>query len=937
MGDPQYLEKQKIIEQIMQAPLLEDQSVDQVEEPEVKQNKLSEKEKRIKDLSDDMETFGLHFMAEWGNDDVVVDASLVRKSMDVFTKSYQMSFTSRYSMEIFAGGRETNKLDEKRSDTAVDLMDSMSDWYEMTKSGQKVEMRDRFDKLYELAQSADNYCLTHDKLFFWTSAGKGRALIAQKVRDMTTKLLDSMLTDKEKEDIKAPGDADYLTGENLDSITDELEKNAKAYQNYKLTLAKNCQGCNHQEMLDRKLRVLRLSERQIKVYRRDFKGKKRNETIDKFIREYEECIAWEKLRSLTRKEGEVETGYDEIIDEHLEKEGEIKNRKDEKVPVLEKEEGLSPAQLKGIEEIDKWLVRNFRNGGLLGKILPFTKNSDEGLMEEILSLSKRERLHIYYLVEKQKRRNSNITDVGMSQTYEPDLKAFKGQILASRAKFWKRLQGGYTYMDKLSDAYHVMSNYRGEIKAVAEFEIEQKKSKQEGEVSDKKEAPVDAVTKRYKNLIDLKKALEALNEDAKKVKEAKSKRQKAGAEAKLNESKQNVTKLMNELVASDNDVEKENIFMTKSQTTADEVNEDISNYKVFGGVPGGALQGIAKGSDFLKLNWNLKDTKWTTANSFTGSLGETISGATAILGVVTTMISLCKTGDQMSGADVSELTMNMVNSLASVAGNVLNIKNIADTGGVIFKTAEQTAQTKLIGSYVSGAGAVLNTGIAVARAAGYGKMKYHGKKAGDYFKQKREQLMKEEDKLTLEQKRELKYEENMMKLQEKLMARQGHRAIYSGVSAGLGFAGAFFPPIGFLTAVGSIVTSIADSIEVGKLRTQLFDSFFNLDELADKIAAKRYAGDRRFRMHNMTTTPNERIKEALRKRVAGRAGFHDMKTATEFVCSKFARMIRDKIFKNNNEDEKKHYIEFVKALNLRYNEEKQLPDEHTLVRKMTAQ
>jgi hypothetical protein len=87
----------------------------------------------------------------------------------------------------------------------------------------------------------------------------------------------------------------------------------------------------------------------------------------------------------------------------------------------------------------------------------------------------------------------------------------------------------------------------------------------------------------------------------------------------------------------------------------------------------------------------------------------------------------------------------------------------------------------------------------------------------------------------------------------------------------------------------------------------------------------------------MITTPNERIKEALRKRVAGRAGFHDMKTATEYVCSKFARMIRDKLFKNNNEDEKEHYIQFVKALNLRYNEEKQLPDEHTLVRKMTAQ
>ncbi|MBQ7677489.1 MAG: hypothetical protein IJT32_04575 [Lachnospiraceae bacterium] len=46
-----------------------------------------------------------------------------------------------------------------------------------------------------------------------------------------------------------------------------------------------------------------------------------------------------------------------------------------------------------------------------------------------------------------------------------------------------------------------------------------------------------------------------------------------------------------------------------------------------------------------------------------------------------------------------------------------------------------------------------------------------------------------------------------------------------------------------------------------------------------------------------------------------------MKAAAEYVCSKFARLIREKLFgKDTPPAEKEAYVTLVKALNLRYNE-----------------
>ena len=89
---------------------------------------------------------------------------------------------------------------------------------------------------------------------------------------------------------------------------------------------------------------------------------------------------------------------------------------------------------------------------------------------------------------------------------------------------------------------------------------------------------------------------------------------------------------------------------------------------------------------------------------------------------------------------------------------------------------------------------------------------------------------------------------------------------------------------------------------------------------------------------NIANPPQERVRESLRQRVAAHAGFCDMRTASEYICTQFAHLVQEKLFgEKTSDEERKGYIEFVKALKLDYNIEKRKPDLNMLVRKMSAQ
>ena len=901
------------------------------------------RKEKLENIKGSIRDFAGDFQKQWGLE-TEVDRNFLGKGMDFITKDRDNEEHEAYfSLNSVAYGTETSSKsdEEKRSGTAVVLMDSLSEWYEITsKKDGMPEPAECVDRLLELSFSAQNYSIMHDKKYFFSKVGKGRAMVAKKAREMAKSCLKKMLSDKDKEEIYGNGDVDYELGESDKSIEKELKRSAKAYKNYIYQMAKKCHGQAPADMLKRKLNALRLCDHQIRMYRKRFPDEnQRDPLINDMIHDYEECLSWEKVMDATQTQETKTVSYDDIIDQHLVEEGEIESFEKDKIEPVSKDEELEKEQLKGIEEIDKWLVRNFQNGGIIGTLLPFLKNPNVDFVNRVLSMSKRERLHMYYLVEKNKRKDSNILDVGLSQNYVPDLKAFKDQMVATRFKFWKRLNGDYTYIHKLSEAFQVTSQFRKEIKAVAEVEKDKKAELQTIEKGKENDAPVDAATERFKKMLLLKGALEEYSRNLNTAASA-DKKKKAAAEAICRESASYCEKLMQEVLELDNSVEKEKLFHREGEKKEVVAGEGASKYLMPGKLPAAGLTAVTKAGPIFGKSWNLENAGWARANLWTGSVTEAAGGVASLIGAVTSLVTLCKTGSQMSGAEAAEKSLQMIQSLVSTTQNALNINHLVQTGGAMAGTATQAPVKELMGSAFTAAGAVINTAIAISNVAALDKMQKHGEKAGEYFKKKRKNLEKEgKDKLTKEQQRELKYEKNMMKLQEDLEHRQMVKSAYSTATAGISVASIACPMLGFVNIGVAIVASIHDGIEVSKLRTKLFDNYFNMDALAEKIAKQRLKGSRKNSFHNQGDLEKERVKEDLRFRVAAYAGFSDLRTASEFICTKFARLIRSKIFSDDkeNEEERNGYIDFVKAINLRYNKKKGYPDENTLVRKLSAQ
>lgn len=109
---------------------------------------------------------------------------------------------------------------------------------------------------------------------------------------------------------------------------------------------------------------------------------------------------------------------------------------------------VTDAQKAGLNAIAQWMYRN-------------SKEKHRAFINGILRKSDREKLYMYYLIEKKRRKNATPADFYNSQAenYVPNLDAFKDQMVASKLMVWKRLKmGGKIYWSKLEDAAHVSAD-----------------------------------------------------------------------------------------------------------------------------------------------------------------------------------------------------------------------------------------------------------------------------------------------------------------------------------------------------------------------------------------------------------------------------------------------------------------------------------------------
>ncbi|MCR5402482.1 MAG: hypothetical protein K6E91_01505 [Butyrivibrio sp.] len=807
-------------------------------------------------------------------------------------QEFSTELKEKWKEDTKAFGAEGSEVTKKRSGTATDLMDSLLEWKEIAiDNTSKLSTYEKLEKLLELSQTTQNYCNTHNKLFHWTKDGSTRYKISKKIRDLTSKSVIQMLSEEDHKSIYNNNDADNVTGETPKIIVEKLKKAAKAYKNYSARLGNSCLGyMPGKETLLRRLQALRANERLIKRYR-----KERNDIsdpdVDAYVKEYEECLAWEKLLNITKQKDD---SLDKLIDDHLVEEGEIeKVDEKEKLKPEDSKENLSTEQRVGLEEIDNWLLRNFENG----------INKDADMVHGLLSMTKRERLHIYYLVEMERRRVADVSDVWLSQSYTPNLKTFRKKMVANRAMFWKKISGDYTYTFKLSEAMQIAKNYRTDLKtaAVVSTNKEEQKKKDVSQNANDKSAQVLQMFKDH--LISLNELLQQLSTETDVQK-------KKALQERVDEMREECKKQAQAASETLKSLQKGDVHVDEADTIAFKVEEGNQLIAFLGSLPNTFDEKFAGGSPLIIS-----------------------AGITGLIGIVTGATMMIQNWSKYSDTERTERLFTLSTSIVNASAGVIGVgAMIASTSAKMVSLATTTATVAPV------AGVVLSAGVTIVQGITAGKMKYHGKKASDFFKEKREKNAKlqQKSKMTeeeIQKKRELKYEKNMEELQKSLQKRQATKSVYSAVGTGIGAASIACPPLAIAALVVGIVGSIHDYNQVESLRTTLFDNFFNMEKLTRDVVKERFKNSR----VSKDNPPVEKVKEALRLRVAARAGFNSVKTATVFICSKFARLIRNKLFdKNTSDDEKNGYISFVNSLDLRYNPDKGLPDENVLVRKMTA-
>lgn len=809
--------------------------------------------------------------------------------------------------KTFAEGKENGEKKEKRSATAIDLMDSFLEMNEVTKKNDP-EPAEALEKMFALSQAADNYCVTHKKKFFMTDAGATRYLTAKMARDTASWYLQTLLSEDDKREIYNNEDAETVLGESEKSIEKSLKQAAKAYHEYRVSLAENCMGyMPGGETLHRKLRVLRVSERLIKLYRRTHSDEtKRDKLINEMIKDYEECLGWEKLRTLTKQK---EESFDGLIDQHLEKETEYK--REERVVPADSREGLRTEQIRGIEQIDNWLIKNYKAGS----------NEDMEMLDRLFSLSKRERLHIYYLIENKRRRDANMLDVAASQTYKPTLDGFTDKIVATKFKFWKRLGGEYIYSHKLSDALLVTREYRKEIEAVAEIDREQKLLKKKEEEED---ILIDEPAEAMQKLLELRGNLEVLREIWEKIDNEKTEKGKEKYYSSRDEACEKCKSIAVSLRHLQDRVPKEKINIPQGEDRGMEANGFAENYSIFGYLP------------------NLLSEKLLG-----GSFELGTEGIVSLIYAVTGTIILVKNGKNYSREDLAQRSLEVgFSAMYAASTGVMIASKFAQAAPLA-----QTASVMEMGVPV--VGALVTAGVAICQGVSAAKMKSHGKNAYQFIMSKRAKKLsngkngkKKYAELNKEEQRELKYEANMWILQDKLKERQKERADLNGVAAGLCAMSAVLPILLIPTLAVFIVGGVQSYKRGSDLRSALFDDFFNMDQLAEDALTQRERGERGQHPYHSPEDREERkkqMKEALRLRVAARAGFNSVHKATEYICLRFARLIRQKLFPakepegQEQQEEQNGYIELVKALNLKYDKKKKIPEEHILARRLNAQ
>ncbi len=622
-----------------------------------------------------------------------------------------------------------------------------------------------------------------------------------------------------------------------------------------------------------------------------------------------------------RIRNEESVNYSEAINEE-----DIKfQQKENIVDYKELDKGVSKAQEAGLEEIDKWLIRNYNNGGMIGTVLSFMKNNNSDFVLNILSKSKRERLYLYYMIETKARNHQSVDDVVKSQVYVPTLSGFKKQMLATKWKFMSRaFGGGYTYWHKMDQSIELLNIRRDELLAIyapyknaADDTIEYKR---------KREAiKLENLLNEYKTLLSCKDSMdeETFNETV---------------GSKIKEVEKVIYDVIGDLTDGGEYNRKKKVRMTDQEIKQFKTNVEYANYLNHRPTFVKAVDFCTSKTSSLALGLNVGVQSGSTI----------INAAANVFSLATQVAVILNSAGHLSNKELGIKVIDAINTLGTTGyktaqsikgiGDVFNYSNVMGMTTPVLETFGQTVGSMAVG----------------ARAIQIGNEFYKGYQVHNVNKAFEEKYKNQE---ISRHEKESRYDMNMAKLINKTDAKNKVTLALNSVATALSCASAFVIPLSiWLISISLGMSCIAGTVN-GMMQSSvsrtLFDDFFGVQDIyKDFLARKKgwiYDKDSKayFDADGMKHTANE-LKAAdekeflsmLRNKIARMRGFSSISGAATMISSKYSTFILDKLFKKPYAPDRDLYVRMVKSYGLKIKEsdnpDDRRPTHTNLARKITG-
>ena len=256
-------------------------------------------------------------------------------------------------------------------------------------------------------------------------------------------------------EVPDPGE---VTKEELSDARWQVKRLARYYRAYSKRVGEDLLATDHEKLI-RRWNVLKSCSRYIEIciaHGNKVTGSEEENLLDDYMSIKRMVTYMSRVQREKIAPGVFLSGATEVVDSFAQKITGHRIHDDEEKDT-EDDGTLSEEQKAGVAEIDTWVVRNFQNGGYMA--LFGSRTDRKGIVDRLMSMSRKKRLFIYYLVESRERVNPSLFAFLASQTdYTPTLTGFKNHMVSNCAKFYSRFSGGYIYWHKLRQAMSIADN-----------------------------------------------------------------------------------------------------------------------------------------------------------------------------------------------------------------------------------------------------------------------------------------------------------------------------------------------------------------------------------------------------------------------------------------------------------------------------------------------